>query len=149
MDAKEYMEQVRKIDRMISNKTVELEQWWQMAMSVTPPMDGQDRVQASGSQQKMADAIDRFVDIQREIDADIERLTATKQEVIRTIEQLPVAEYDVLHKIYIQFKDLKEVAVESGNVYSWATTVHGRALKNLQKLLDQKEGESYAYKLFK
>jgi len=140
MNAKTYLEQVEKIDRMIANKQAEAEQWMAIATSSTAAMDGNERVQASGNPQKMADAIDRYVDIQREIDAEIDRLIDTKQQVIRTIEQLPAIEYDVLHKIYIQYKDFKEVSSEHGKAYTWATTIHGRALKNLQNILN-KRGE--------
>lgn len=139
MRAKEYLEQVEKIDRMILNKQAELEQWMAIATSSTAPMDGSDRVQASTNQQKMADAVNRYVDIQHEIDADIDRLVDLKSEVIRTIEQLPTLEYDVLHKMYIQYRGFKEISGDYKKAYSWATTIHGRALEHLQDILNKRE----------
>lgn len=61
--------------------------------------------------------------------------------MIRTIEQLPENEYDLLHRIYIQGKTMDDVADAYGKTYSWATTVHGRALKRVQNILDGRAGD--------
>lgn len=137
LKAKEYLMQVEKIDRIIKNKLIEKEQWFDMATSITAASDG-ERVQSSGSQQKMADSVVRYVEIESDIDHYISLQIATKKDVIDVIESLPATEYDVLHKVYIQRKELYEVANEYGKTYSWATTVHGRALEHVQKILDER-----------
>lgn len=138
MKAKEYLQQVVKLDKLIQNKIIEKEQWKSVATSTTSHADG-ERVQSSGSKQKMADAVCRYVEMEDEIDAYIDRLIDTKNEVIKTIEQLNATEYDLLHKVYIQMIPLDSVAYMYEKTYSWATTVHGRALKHVQDLLDEKE----------
>jgi len=135
MKAKEYLMQVGKIDRMINNKIQEVRQWMDIATSATVSANG-ERVQSSGSHQKMADAVGRYVDIQKEINADIDMLVDTKQKVIKTIEQLPEAEYDLLHMVYIQGFELNAAADMKNKTYTWATTTHGRALSHLQKIID-------------
>ena len=137
MNAKHYLKQIEKLDTIINNKLIEKEQWKEIAMGVTAHSDG-ERVQSSGSKQKMADAIDRCIDMEAEIDALVDRLVALKREVTGLIEQLNATEYDVLHKIYIQHKSFYDVAEAKGKSYSWVTTVHGRALANLQRLLNEK-----------
>jgi RNase H-fold protein (predicted Holliday junction resolvase) len=138
VDAKEYLKQVEKLDVRITNKLIEQKQWRDIALGITANMDG-ERVQASGRQSKMADAIDKCVDMEAEIDSLIDILIDTKKEVIQTIEQLDSAtEYNVLHMRYIQFKDLQEIADHYGKEYGWVTTTHGRALKNVQAILDEK-----------
>lgn len=127
---------------MIENKLIEKQQWKTIAMGTSSHSDG-ERVQSSGSQQKMADAIARYVDIEAEIDGCIDTLVETKKEVISVIERLNTTEYDILHKVYVQYKSLYEVAELYDKTYSWVTTVHGRALKNVQEILDQKKGGSY------
>jgi len=136
--AKEYLQQVSKLNKLIENKMFEREQWKSMATSTGTFSDG-ERVQSSGSQQKMADAVGKYVDIERELDACIDRYIDTKNEVIRTIEQLPAVEYDVLHKRYIQDKLLTEVADIYCKSSAWVMKVHGRALKMVQDMLDGKE----------
>ena len=125
---------------MIKNKVVEQEQWRSIAMGTTAPMGG-ERVQSSGSKQKMADAVERFVEIEKEINKSIDTLVDTKNDVIGVIEQLKTIEYDILHKLYVQYMSLYDVADIYDKSYSWVTTIHGRALKNVQTILDQREKE--------
>lgn len=143
MKAKEYLRRVVKINMMINNKMYESLQWKSIALGTTAPTTGERVQSSSSSKSKMADAMDKYIDIQAEINADIDKLIAAKQEIIGVIEQLPAMEYDVLHKVYIQLKTFDVVAVESDHSYSWVTTVHGRALKHVQELLDKKGVQEY------
>ncbi len=137
MKAKDYLLQVEKANKMIDNKLVELEQWKAMATGITANAEG-ERVQSSGSQQKMADAVSRYVDIQNEVDKQIDRLVELKKEVISTIEQLPAMEYDLLHKVYIQFMKLENVAAAYNKHPKWADRLHGSALQKVQKIIDER-----------
>lgn len=137
MRAKEYLLQIRKFDTLINNKQAEVDHWKAVACGTGAWSDG-ERVQSSGNKQKMASAVDRYVDIQAEITADIDRFIDLKQEVIRTIEALPAAEYDLLHKVYVQGRTLDEVADHNEKSRRWADSVHGRALANLQRVLDER-----------
>lgn len=136
--AQEYLEQVEKLNAMIENKMAEMAQWRDVALGITTNTEG-ERVQSSGSQQKMADAINRVIDLQNEINSMIDRLIDLKQEIIRTIELLNATEYDVLHKRYIQGMTFDEIGAVKNKSKSWATTVHGRALQNLNVILYEQE----------
>lgn len=137
VDAKKYLRQLKRLDTMITNKLIEKEQWKAISIGTTAQMGG-ERVQASGSQQKMADAVCKYIDIESEIDAYIDKLIETKKDVIGLIEQLNTTEYDLLHKVYVQYITLEDVASIYDKSYSWVTTVHGRALKAVQDILDGK-----------
>ena len=104
-----FLQQLKKLDKMIENKLIEREQWNSIALGTTSHSDG-ERVQSSGSQQKMADAIGRYIDIESEIDRCIDKLIATKQDVINVIEQLNTTEYDLLHVVYVQYLTLEDFA---------------------------------------
>lgn len=138
--AQEYLEQVLKLNVMIENKTVEAEQWREVALGITVKAEG-ERVQCSGSQQKMADAVNRAVDAQTEANTLVGRMISVRREIIRTIELLNATEYDVLHKRYIQNMTFDEIGAVKHKSKSWATTVHGRALQDLNKILDEQEGK--------
>lgn len=138
MKAKDYLKQLQKLDKLIENKLAEKEQWRAIATSTTQQMTP-DRVQTSGNHQKMADAIHKLIEIEAEIDACIDRLVDTKKEVISTLERLNPTEYDLLHKVYVQYFTFDDVAIKRGKSYSWVTTVHGRALKNVQRMLDERK----------
>ena len=138
MKAIDYLKQIEKLDTLIQNKLAEKARWKDVALGITTTTDG-ERVQSSGSQQKMADAINRCIDIEREIDLFVDTLVDLKKEIIRTIEQLNPTEYDVLHKRYIQNMTFDEIAETKRKSKSWATTVHGRALQSVQRILDDRE----------
>ena len=138
MKAQDFLRQVRKLDLQIQNKLIEKQQWRDVALGITANMDG-ERVQSSGAKSKMADAINKCIDVEAEIDCLVDKLIEVKKEVIQTIELLDSpTEYDVLHRRYIQFLSLQEIADHYRKDYGWATTTHGRALKSLQEILDEK-----------
>ncbi len=141
-EAQLFLEQVEKLDARIKNKLIEQRQWRDIALGITSSMEGA-RVQSSGAKSKIADAINRCVDMEAEIDGLVDNLVTKKKEVIQTIEQLDSAiEYNVLHMRYIQFKTLQEIADHYGYEYGWSTTTHGRALKNVQEILDRTNAEN-------
>ena len=138
MKAQEFLRQVRKLDLQITNKLIEKQQWKDIALGITANMDG-ERVQSSGGKSKMANAVEKCVDMEAEIDGLVDKLIDVKKEVIHAIERLDSpTEYDVLHRRYSQVLSLQEIADHYRKDYGWATTTHGRALKSLQEILDKK-----------
>ncbi len=138
MDAKEYLKSWKKYDLMISNKTAELIQCKEAITSITAKWGG-ERVQGTGNPHRMADAIGKYVDLEREINEQIDCMLRAKKEVIETIETLDAEEYDILHKRYIQKMSFKEIAYSCEISESSATTTHGRALQEVQKIIDERE----------
>ena len=137
-EAQILLEQPEKLDIKIRNKLIEKQQWHDIALGITANMDG-ERVQASGAKSKMAEAVEKCVDMEAEINSLIDELIETKKNVIQTIEQLDSpTEYNVLHMRYIQYLSLQEIADHYHKDYSWATTTHGRALKSVRKVLDRR-----------
>lgn len=134
----EYLQRIRKLNTMIRNKEAERLQWKQIATGMGSFSTG-DRVQSSGNPHKTADAIAAYVDIEREINEAIDKLIDTKREVIAVIEQLPVDEYDLLHKVYVQGMNMKEAAYSMDKTYSCITTLHGKALVRVRELLERGE----------
>ena len=137
MDAISFLRQVEKLDAVIKNKLIEKEQWHDIALVITANMEG-ERVQSSGRPSKMADAIDRCLDMETEIADMVEKLVETKRDVISVIEKLNATEYDVLHKRYIQHLSLQEIADAKDKQYGWCTTVHGRAVAGVKRILEER-----------
>lgn len=138
MKAEIFLEQVETIDTLVKNKLIERQQWADLAQSITAQMGG-ERVQSSGNPSKMADAVIACTDMIDEINAQVKRLAIKKRDVVSVIEQLKMIEYDVLHMKYIQYKDFFEIADKYGKDYNWATTVHGRAKKSVQRILEERK----------
>lgn len=138
MEAKKYLERIEKINVLIRNKTIE-KKLHKESLSVTSTKWGGERVQSSGNPQRMEASIIKYIDFEKEIDESIEVLRKELRSIMQTIEGLPVAQYDVLHRVYVQKLSFKEISFECGKSESWAATIHGRALKNLQNILDERE----------
>ena len=137
MEAKEFLQQVKTIDLRIKNKLIEQQQWKDMALGITANMDG-ERVQSSGAKDKMASAVERCVDMEADIDSLVDKLVDTKKEVIQTIEKLySPTEYDVLHRRYIQYQTLQEIADHYGKDYGWAKVTCKRAVSHVQAILNK------------
>ena len=141
-EAQQILERVEMIDSIVKNKLIEQRQWKDIALGITAKMGG-ERVQSSGTKSKMADAVDKCIDIEAEINYQIDRLIDAKREVIQIIEQLTSpTEYRILHLRYIQYKTLWQIAEEFDRDYGWVTTTHGRAIANVQRILDNRKGEA-------
>lgn len=138
MNAKEFLQQVRKLDKLIENKLAEAQRWKEIANNTTVNMSG-ERVQSSGSHDTIANAICTYIDLDREITRCIDELIDKKKDIISVIEQLSATQYDLLHKLYVQNYTLQDVASMYQRDYGWATTTHGRALKHVQIILNKRE----------
>ena len=138
MQAIEYLKQLRSYETIIKNKMFERERWKALAYGTTAHSDG-ERVQASSNQQKMADAVVKYIEIEQEIGRYIDRLCDKRKGIMDTIALLDVDEYDVLHQIYVQYKSMKEVAMDLDRSTSWVKHIRKNAINNLQKILDERE----------
>lgn len=147
MKSKDFMLQIKKLDKMIENKLAEREHWLSIATSTTAaaaPETGV-RVQTSGSKQQMENAVARYIDIERDINDCIDHLYDERKKIISVIEKLDVVQYDLLHKMYVgvrgngktEYMNLNQVAELYEKSYSWATTMHGIALKHVQEIIDR------------
>ena len=133
--AQKYLMQIEKIDALIENKKAEKEFLEGIATGVTFQLT--ERVQTSSNGDKMVNAVINALDLQEEINSYIKLLYETRKEVISVIEQLDVDEYDLLHKVYVQYYTLKEVQYMKKRSYSSITSLHGRALNNVLKILER------------
>ena len=134
--AKDYMRKIEKINKMIRNKMIEVQQWKDIATSCSAKLS-RERVQTSKKADPMADAICEYTDLEQEIKKDIDGLIKERMQIVHTIEQLNVEEYNILHRVYVQGKTLKEVAAEEKKEYSFAAALHGKALKHSQDILEE------------
>ena len=135
MKAQEFLQQYEKQVTIIASCWEEVAKWKGVAYSVTGCVEG-DRVQSSGSKQKMADAVVSYSDIQSDIKQRIAEAKEIQDDIIRKISRLTEPEYYVLHSVYILGMQFKEVAARRKMSVSWATSWHGTALANLQQILD-------------
>lgn len=142
MRAKDYLRQLKKLDRLIDNKIAEKSRWREIAQGVGSSFSVGDKVQTSGNQQKMADAVCHCITLEEEINAEIDKLIDKRREVVATIEELDVDEYELLHNIYVKCMNIQDAADAMDKSYSWATTIHGRALSHVGEILNRRESRT-------
>jgi DNA-directed RNA polymerase specialized sigma24 family protein len=132
-----YLERVEKIDTIVKNKLIEQRQWRELAMSISANMEG-ERVQSSSPKSKLENAVVNCVAMEDEIAEAVDKLIAEKKKIVNTIEKLySPTEYKILHMRYIQYISLSDIADRLDKEYTWVTTTHGRALKNVQKMIER------------
>lgn len=105
MDAQKYLLQIKKIDTLIRNKKVEIKQAVKMGIDYAYIENG------------------------------IKQLQQDRQSIIDNIQRLDEAEYDVLHRRYVQGETFYEIADARDISYSNVTTIHGRALQHLSRIM--------------
>ena len=154
MEAREFLEQIEKLNEKIRNKEIEKQQWLDIAKNTTNggksiivrlpngkfELQNMDKVQSSGSLDPMGNAICHIVDIESEYEAAKMELQEQKEQIIKVIEQLPVDQYAVLHLVYVQGFTLKMAAYEKCRGYNWAKKAHRKGLASVQRILDESEG---------
>lgn len=139
MEVRDYLRQAEKTDALIESKLIEQKQWRDIALGITANMEG-ERVQSSGASDKMGSAVIKCVDMEAEIDRLVDDLIKIKKEITQTIEQVQNPTwYKVLHMKYIRYMDLMEIADEFNASYDWAKSAHSKALKIVQKILDERK----------
>ena len=134
MIAEEYLDQIKKIDAIIRNKSEDYRRWVDLASGLGD-FSVSERVQSSRNLQKNSNAIINYIAIEQEID----ELKRKRAEIIRTMEQLPSIEYKILYKLYVEDYTRKEVAYLFHRSYEWVKKKRQRGLKLIQKMIDEQK----------
>lgn len=132
-------------DAMIDSKRAEERELWAMATSMTQANDGMPH--ASGVSDKVGNIIAKIIAAQDRTNAQIDRYIDIRDDVIRHIEMLPPKQYKVLHWLYVRKRERREswqtwyytwneVAENLGCTEQNISAVRKRAIRNLQKILD-------------
>jgi len=134
MTTREYLGQIQRCNKIISNKYIEIEQLKSHAMGLNSFSYG-ERVQTSHSHDKMGDLVSKIVDLQSEIQDITYEYIEIRSEVVRTIDSVknPVL-YDILFKKYIEGKPLNIIADEVGYSYQRTKELHLDAISAIKIL---------------
>ena len=134
MTVKQYLGQIQRLDMIINHRIEQAEDLRRKAFALRSPELKQDRVMASPSGDQLADAVAKYADKQREIDAMIDHYTELKETIIGQIEALEDARYSqILYLRYVRYMRLTEVAEEMHYEYLYVRKLHGWALQAFKK----------------
>lgn len=141
MKAIEYLSKIKTMDAKINTDIDELAQLEALATKTTSVLGG-ERVQASGSQQKMADCVAKIVEMKMQIEQEIDAYIEYKKDARNVICACDADCLTLVHKRYFQFKTWEKIAVEMNFTYQWVSGgLHQRALSQVQRILDERDGD--------
>lgn len=138
MDTKTYLNQISRLNAVIRNRTEELKQLRDMAMSVSVAQK-EINVQVSTEKDKLGASVSEIVDLESEINQIIKELISMRKVISNEISSLPVKnQYDVLYKRYVLGKDWNLICVEMGYSFRNVMSIHGKALRTFEKMFGEK-----------
>lgn len=110
MTAKEYLSQVRFIDRLINSKLEQLACLKDTATKATATISDMPRSD-SPDLQSMETTVVKMIDMEREIDAEIDKLVDLKREIRDVIQKIHTPRYRALLEMrYLSFMTWEEIA---------------------------------------
>lgn len=134
MKAKEYLQQLQKLDIVINQKLQELYEL--KKMSGIKCIDyTMEKVQSS---QKYCATFEtvliKIIDMENEINAEIDSFIDMKHCIINQIQLLENCIFvKLLYKRYVKYKSFEQIAVEMGYTYDYIRKIHIKALRNFEK----------------
>lgn len=134
MKAKEYLQQLQRLDTVINQKINELGDLRLKSQSTGSIDYSKERVQTSPSgDAPFVKPICRIIDLEAEINAEIDRYVDEKHRIINQIQGLKNSDYiSLLFKRYVEFKSLERICVEMNFSYDYIKHLHGYALKEFE-----------------
>lgn len=136
MNTKKYLDQLKNIDRRISDKIEEAEMWKNIALGTHSTVN-EDRVQTSPKYDKMGDAISLAVDFEMESNRLAKELSELKRKITFQIDSMEnELFYNILKAYYIKNKSLMEIAVSENYSYKQLKRHYESALKEFEKMFE-------------
>lgn len=134
MKAKEYLQQLQRLDTVINQKIKEVHDLRLQAQSGGGLDYSKERVQSSSSgDAPFVKPICRIIDLEAEINAEIDRFVDEKHKIINQIQGLKNSDYiALLFKRYVEFKKFEVISVEMNFTYQYVIEMHGYALKEFE-----------------
>lgn len=143
MRAKEYLNQVRILDRKIAHKQEEVEELQALAEGTSSGLSATGRVQSTQEADRTGRIVARYVDLERDIQEMLYEYCKKRNEIVNTIHKLKDRRFvEVLHYKYVEYKRLEEIACAmkktNGEPYSFRqiARLHGQALRALEKIIE-------------
>lgn len=137
MRAKEYLQQLRRLDTVIDQKIKELDDLKVKSTCIGGFDYSKERVQTSPSgDAPYVRTVSRMIDLNEEINRDVDDFVYRKHKIINEIQSLENPdEIAMLYKRYVEYKTFEKIAVEMNFTIRNIYFIHGRALKNFETII--------------
>lgn len=136
MKAKDFMSQARYLDLRINSKIQQIDDLNDLATKVTSTISDMPK-SPSADTSRTETTIVKILDLEREINAELEQLVDLKREIGAVIGKVSRPEYTViLQKRYLEMERWEDIAADMFYEVRYVQKLHGRALAEVQALLD-------------
>lgn len=133
MDTKQYLSQIKRLDRQIQNKLSELYNLKMMASSISVSNEG-ERVQTSGNKDQLGAVVAKIVDMEKEVDKMVDLFVYTRNKIISQIDSMDdLDSYDILSMRYVAGKTFHEISEKTHWSIRKVFSLHGKALLEFEK----------------
>ncbi len=129
MTKKEYLSQAYRLDQRINSKLAQVTALNDLATKCTTTLSDMPRNPNRGIS-TMADAVEKIVDLQSEINRDIDALVDLKRDIVRAIKAVENTEYQTILELrYLCFKTWEQIAVDMGYNVRHVYRIHDEAVE--------------------
>ncbi len=133
--AKEYLSQAYRIDQRINAKLEQVERLRALTRKATVSYGG-ETVSHTRNVTALEDSIIRLMEAENELNGEIDRLVDLKRTIYQLLQRVREPELQLLLELrYLCFKSWSEIAVTMEYDDRYVYKVHGRALREVEKIL--------------
>ena len=137
MKAEEFLSRAYRLDQQIQSK-VDLLQRIRASVSGTGLRYGDVKVQTSGQESRVENAVLKILEEERVINEEIDRLVEIKREIREVISQVQDVDCRLLlEERDLLFKPWMEICRDLGMSLRWTQTRHKEAVQAVQEILDR------------
>jgi hypothetical protein len=133
LKAKAYLSQAYYLDKMINAKMEQVQGLKDFAMQVSRVMTG-DKVSGGKNESRTEGCVSKWIEIEKEIQADIEHMIGLKMQITRQIEAVKNPKYRLLLMLrYLNFKNWEDITDIMHYADSrWVRRLHTKALEQVE-----------------
>lgn len=137
MTTKEYLNQISRLNRMINNKLVEIQQLRDLACSISA-INLEDRVQSSPNFDKIGSKMAKIDELERELEESIDSYADIKNQIIEQILMMKSEKHkEILLDKYINFKSISEIAADFNMTERGCKKAHKKAIEEFEEIKQQ------------
>ncbi len=141
-EAQEFLKGIELLDAKIDARQCEIDDLKEKLLHITPTLSLDKGGGGGYAHDKMAGTMARIVDLQALINDEIDRLVDQKAEAMNMLNSMknPV-HMTILHRRYFLHHSFEQIATDMKYTYRWVTRLHGRALQDFAKVMQERESE--------
>ena len=137
MTAQEYLSRAYRMEQQVESKLQQIEALRSMAESLTSCI-GTEPVAHTRNVTSMQDTVNKIIEEEQELNAQIDRLVEIKKEIADTIARVTNVTYRlILEKRHLCFQMWEQIAYDMNYSIRSVQTKYGEALKVVEKILGE------------